>query len=257
LTEEKTAKKRILVIDSMAHALAMIRVRLEASGYEVLAALDGKEGLARASGEKPDLIILDIVMPAPDGYSIYSELKKSPASRSVPVIFLTARDRPEDVSRAYRLGVQYFVKKPYRPEVLLETVSKTFRPPVFRPHSRGLQRRILVIGMESETPEFVKLGKMGYQVSVTSTIREGSDEAQKERPDVILLDGMLVKSNDYDGFYQLQLEFASSRIPMIICAAKEDLEEFRRKLEGFDRYCLKPFKDTDLFGSVRMALQKN
>ena len=52
----------------------------------------------------------------------------SPKTRSVPVIFLTAKDRPEDVARAYKLGVQYYVKKPYKPEVLLETVKKALEP---------------------------------------------------------------------------------------------------------------------------------
>jgi DNA-binding response OmpR family regulator len=257
LREEKTAKKKILVIDGMPRALAMIKARLEASGYEILVAPDGERGLALAAAEKPDLVILDVVMSAPEGYSPYSGLKMSPATRSVPVIFLTATDRPEDVSRAYLLGAQYCVKKPYRPEVLLDTVEKALNPPVFRFHSGGLPRRVLVMGMESEAADFMKLGEMGYRVTSSPTLREGSKEAQKERPDVILLDGMLVKSNDYDGFYQLQLEFASSHIPMILFAAKEELEEFRKRLEGFDRYCLKPFKETDLLGSIRMALQKD
>ena len=117
-------KKKILVIDDMPNIVTMVKARLEASGYEVITALDGQQGLTYANAEKPDLIILDIVMPAGGGYSVYTRLRMSPKTRSVPVIFFTAKDKPEDVDRAYKLGAEYFVKKPYKPEMLLGTVKK-------------------------------------------------------------------------------------------------------------------------------------
>jgi len=254
---KKMAKKKILVIDDMPNIVTMVKARLEASGYEVLATSDGQQGLTYAFAEKPDLIILDIVMPAGGGYSIYTRLKMSPKTRSIPVIFLTAKDRPEDVARAYKLGVQYYVKKPYKPEMLLETVKKVLETSVLPQEPRGLRKRILVIGKESEIAESVKLGEMGYEVTIVSTIQEGSEEAKKEKPDAILLDGMLVKANNYDGFYQLKLEFALSKIPIIISVTQEELKEFQKKLEGFNSYCLKPFNYIDLLGHIRVALQKN
>jgi DNA-binding response OmpR family regulator len=254
---KKMAKKKILVIDDMPNIVTMLKARLEASGYEVIAAFDGQQGLTYAYAEKPDLIILDIVMPAGGGYSVYTRLKMSPKTRSVPVIFLTAKDRPEDVARAYKLGAQYYVKKPYKPEMLLETVKKVLELSVHPQQPRGLRKRILVIGKEPEIAESVKLGEMGYEVTIVSSIKEGSDEAEKEKPDVILLDGMLVKANNYDGFYQLKLEFALSKVPIIISVTKGELEEFQKKLGGFSRYCLKPFNYIDLLGHIRVALQKN
>jgi DNA-binding response OmpR family regulator len=251
------AKKKILVIDDMPNVVTMVKARLEASGYEVIAALDGQQGLNYAYSEKPDLIILDIVMPAGGGYSVYTRLKLSPKTRSVPVIFLTAKDRPEDVARAYNLGAQYFVKKPYKPEMLLGTVKKVLESSEQSQQPRGLQKRILVIGKEAEIAEFVKLVEMGYEVSIVSSIKEGSEEVKKEKPDIIFLDGSLVKADNYDGFYQLKLEFTSSETPMIISVTKGDLEEFQRKLGGFSSYCLKPFSYIDLLGHIRVALQKN
>jgi DNA-binding response OmpR family regulator len=257
LTTKKMTKKRILVIDDMPQAAAMVKARLEASGYEVMAALNGQQGLTSAYAERPDLIILDIVMPSGGGYAVYTRLKMSPKTRSVPVIFLTAKDRPEDVSRAYKLGAQYYVKKPYKPEVLLETVKKALEPSVLPQPPRGFRKRILVIGRESEMAEFVKIGEVGYELTVVSSIKEGSDEAAKEKPDVILLDGTLVQADDYDGFYQLKLEFALRDIPIILLVLKEELEEFQKRLEGFRSYCLKPFHYVDLLGHIRRALQKN
>ena len=251
------AKKKILVIDDMPNVVTMVKARLEASGYEVIAALDGQQGLTYANAEKPDLIILDIVMPAGGGYSVYTRLKMSPKTQSVPVIFLTAKDRPEDVARAYKLGAEYFIKKPYKPETLLGTVKKVLEASEHAPAPRGLQKRILVIGKEPEMAEFVKLVEMGYEVTIVASIREGSNEAKKEKPDVIFLDGTLVKANNYDGFYQLKLEFASSKTPMMISVTKEELEEFQKRIEGFSDYCLKPFNYIDLLGHIRVLLQKN
>jgi DNA-binding response OmpR family regulator len=249
--------KKILVIDDMPNVVTMVKARLEASGYEVIAALDGQQGLTYAYSEKPDLIILDIDMPAGGGYSVYTRLKMSPKTQSVPVIFLTAKDRPEDMARAYKLGAQYYVKKPYKPEMLLETVKKVLESSEPSKQPRGLQKRVLVIGREPEIAEFVKLVDMGYEVTIVSSIREGSDEAKKEKPDVVFLDGLLVKANNYEGFYQFKLEFALTKTPMIISVTQGELEEFQKRLEGFNSYCLKPFNYVDLLGHIRVALQKN
>ncbi|NWF92214.1 MAG: response regulator [Syntrophaceae bacterium] len=254
---KRMAKKKILVIDDMPNVVTMLKARLEASGYEVIAAFDGQQGLAHAYAEKPDLIILDIVMPAGGGYSVYSRLKMSPKTRSVPVIFLTAKDRPEDVARAYKLGAQYYVKKPYKPEMLLETVKKVLEPSVHPEQPRGLRKRIMVIAEDPEITELEKLGEMGYDVTIVSSIKEGSDEARKESPDVIIVDGALVKANNYDGFYQLKLEFALTKIPIIISVTKEESEEFQKRLGDFSSYCLKPFNTIDLLGRIRVALQKD
>ncbi len=251
------AQKKILVIDGMPSAAAMVKARLEASGYKVVTASDGQQGLTLAHAEKPDLILLDIVMPAGEGDSVFTRLKTSPKTRSVPVIFLTAKDGPEDVARAYKLGVQSYLKKPYKPERLLETVKKTLEPPEYPPQSRGSRKGILIIGKEPGMVETVKLREVGYEVTAVSSIKEGAGEAASQRPDVILVDGMLIKADHYDGFYQFKLEFALNRIPVILLATQGEAEEFQSRLDGFARYCLKPLHTFDLLGLIRMALQKN
>ena len=250
-------KKKILVIDDMPNIVTMLKARLEASGYEVVTALNAQQGLTYASAEKPDLILLDIVMPAGGGYSVFTRLKMSPKTRSVPVIFLTAKDRPEDVARAYKLGVQYYIKKPYKPEMLLETVKKVLEPATTPQHVNGSRKRILVIGKEEERAEVEKLGEVGYDVTLVSSIKEGSEEVRRDRPDVILMDGSFVKTDNFDGFYQLKLEFALTKIPTILSVTQEELQEFQEKLEGFSSYCVKPLNDIDLLGHIRMALHKN
>jgi len=142
-------KKKILVIDDMPNIVTMVKARLEASGYEVITATDGQQGLAHAYAERPDLIILDVVMPAGGGYSVCSKLRMSPKTHSIPVIFLTAKDRPEDEAMAYQLGAKYYVKKPYKPEMLLETVKKVLEPQTPPQTTRGLKKKALAIGIPS------------------------------------------------------------------------------------------------------------
>lgn len=250
------APEKILVIDDMPSAAAMVKARLEASGYDVIVAQGGQQGLAAAQAEKPDLILLDIVMPAGGGYSVFTRLRMSPKTRSVPIIFLTAKDGPEDVARAYKLGARYYLKKPYKPERLLETVRRVLAPPDSPPEPGGLRKRILAIIREPERAELTALGEMGYEVTAVSSIREGSEEAAKVRPDVILVDGMLVKADQYDGFYQFKLEFALSDIPVIVLATPEEAEEFQRRIEDFGSCCLKPLNTVELLGHIRRALHK-
>ena len=118
------AQKKILVIDDEPNTVKMVQARLEASGYEVIVAFDGRQGLTHVYREKPDLIILDITMPVEDGYSICKRLKMSSKTWSIQVIFLTAKDKLEDEIKGYEVGADYYLRKPYEPEVLLETVKK-------------------------------------------------------------------------------------------------------------------------------------
>lgn len=122
------AKKRILVIDDEPHFVRMLQLRLEAAGYEVLVAFDGMQGVSTAHKENPDLIILDIMMPAMHGHRVCEALKKSAKTWTTPIIYLTAKGSKEDEELAYKLGAEYFLTKPYEPEILLETIKKALEP---------------------------------------------------------------------------------------------------------------------------------
>jgi DNA-binding response OmpR family regulator len=121
-------KKRILIIDDEPDFVRIVQVRLEAAGYEVLAAFDGMQGVSFAHKEKPDLIILDIMMPAMHGHRVCEALKKSSKTWTIPIIFLTAKGNKEDEDMAYKLGAEHFLTKPYDPQVLLETIKKALDP---------------------------------------------------------------------------------------------------------------------------------
>ena len=121
-------KKKILIIDDEPDFVRVVQLRLETAGYEVLVAFDGTQGVSSAHKEKPDLIILDIMMPAMHGHRVCEALKKSSKTWTIPTVYLTAKGSKADEELAYKLGAEHFLTKPYDPQVLLETIKKALEP---------------------------------------------------------------------------------------------------------------------------------
>ena len=117
-------KKRILVIDDEIDLVEMISIRLEANGYEVFAACDGQEGLDKARRLKPDLVLLDILMPKLDGFKVCQSLKKDPFTKNIPVIMLTAKDRADDIKQAKLIGANGYIIKPFDADTLLFDIKE-------------------------------------------------------------------------------------------------------------------------------------
>lgn len=117
----------ILAVDDMPENLEILRVRLEANGYEVVTAADGEEGLAAARKLTPDLILLDIMMPKRDGISVVKELKADPVLRTVPVILITAKSDTRDIVEGLDAGGDDFLSKPFEHSALLARVRSMLR----------------------------------------------------------------------------------------------------------------------------------
>lgn len=107
-----TQKKRILVIDDEVDLVNLLTMRLEAEGYEVLSALDGRSGLDKAREERPDLILLDVMMPIMDGYQVCRFLKFDDELKNIPVIMLTARIQEKDKNIGKNVGADLYLTKP-------------------------------------------------------------------------------------------------------------------------------------------------
>ena len=122
---------RILVIDDEAPIRLLCRVNLEAAGMEVREAEDGVVGLAAAREERPDAILLDVMMPGMDGWQVLEGLLEDKRTQEIPIVFLTARAELRDQARGLELGGVDYVTKPFNPldlaplvEDLLERVSR-------------------------------------------------------------------------------------------------------------------------------------
>ena len=119
-------KKRVLVVDDERHIVRLVQVNLERQGYEVLTAYDGVECLEKAKAEKPDLIILDVMMPRMDGFEALQRLKSDPETGQIPVIMLTARAQDRDVLQGYQYGADLYLTKPFSPLELISLVKRVF-----------------------------------------------------------------------------------------------------------------------------------
>ena len=116
-------KKRILIVDDEKDFIDPLSERLEAKGFDIIKAYTGKEGLEKAYVEKPDLIILDIMMPEMDGYDVCRKLKIDENYKKIPIIMLTAKFQPNDVEFAKEMGANAYLTKPLEMDVLLNMVN--------------------------------------------------------------------------------------------------------------------------------------
>lgn len=114
---------RILVVDDEPEITEIVEAFLAESGYLVAVENSSTQAVDKARKFKPDVILLDIMMPGVDGYDICQELKNDPQFASTPIIFLTGKDRTDDQGRSFKSGGDMFIKKPFSCERLLEIVN--------------------------------------------------------------------------------------------------------------------------------------
>ena len=116
--------KKILVVDDEPGLVEIVRVNLEWEGYEICEAFDGQEGWDKVQSEKPDLVILDVMMPKMSGLALLERIKAAPHICAVPVIMLTVRARDVDIIKALEKGAVDYLTKPFVPTDLLRVVKR-------------------------------------------------------------------------------------------------------------------------------------
>lgn len=119
-------KRRILAVDDERHIVRLIQVNLERAGYDVATAFDGPEALKKVEAEKPDLVVLDVMMPKMDGFEVLKRLQANPETRDIPIIMLTAKAQDVDVFRGWASGVSAYLTKPFNPLELITFIKRIF-----------------------------------------------------------------------------------------------------------------------------------
>ena len=117
------AKGKILVVDDEIYIVHILDFSLGIEGYEVMTALDGEQALAKVAQDRPDLIVLDIMMPKLDGYETCKALKQNPATHDIPVILLSAKGRNVDQKIGFEVGADDYITKPFSPRKLVERIN--------------------------------------------------------------------------------------------------------------------------------------
>ena len=118
-------QKKILVVDDEESLRKLTRLLLASRGYIVNEAYDGMMALASMESDKPDLVLLDIMMPGIDGFEVCRAIREVEATRHIPVIMLTAKKSSEDMTKAEQAGANQYITKPFRSAYLLETIKQS------------------------------------------------------------------------------------------------------------------------------------
>ena len=115
-------KHRILFVDDEPSIVKMVGKRLEVEGFEVLIAMDGQAGLAKAQTEHPDLIILDLMLPKLNGYEVCTMLKQDSRYQKIPILLFTAKTQEKDEQLGRECGANAYIRKPFRAQELIEQI---------------------------------------------------------------------------------------------------------------------------------------
>jgi len=129
--------KKILAVDDEPSIVRLIQINLEKQGYQVITAYDGKEALEKIASERPDMVVLDVMMPYMDGFEVLRTLRKEPATRELPVIMLTAKAQDADVYTGYKDGADSYLTKPFNPRELISFVQRIFASQENQAHGDG------------------------------------------------------------------------------------------------------------------------
>ncbi len=107
------ARKKILLVDDADTILMMERMILNKGGYELITAKDGQEAVAKAVAERPDLILMDVVMPRMNGFEALKQLRSQEATKTIPIVMVTTRGEEENVETGYQSGCDDYITKPF------------------------------------------------------------------------------------------------------------------------------------------------
>ncbi|MCX6989884.1 MAG: response regulator transcription factor [Chlamydiae bacterium] len=122
-----TQKKRILLIEDEEDIAALIKLQAELSGYKLHVEVDGINGYRAIEREKPDLVLLDIMLPGQNGFDVCRKMKNHPDLKAIPVIILTAKSEELDMVLGLELGADDYIAKPFSPKVLFSRIKAVMR----------------------------------------------------------------------------------------------------------------------------------
>lgn len=219
-------QKRVLIVEDKPHARTLLHTYLTEAGYVTEIAANGVEALEKAKLWKPDVITLDILIPVKDGWQVLRELKDHPLCKDIPVIIISMVD---ERNVGFGLGaVEYFVK-PVQKNDLLAAVKK-----VEGMHAQK-SAKILVVDDDKSVTDLVQviLESEGCTVLKAHNGKDGLVLAEKEKPDLIILDLVMPELSGFNVAYQLKHNPATYTIPVMIMTSMEIDDETREQLQGF------------------------
>jgi CheY-like chemotaxis protein len=217
---------KILLIEDDTIQIELIKKHLEPQGHIVIVARNGQDGIKLAQEDRPDLILMDMIMPGMHGLEATIKLKEDPLTAEIPIMALTIMSSPKFVQECYRAGIIGYIKKPYNPKILLESVERVVGKP-----ERRVARIMLVAGASRlATMIEMRLVRQGYQVNAFAGAKSALGRLAKEKPDAIFLDVSLPEKHVTMVFQEVGKSESAKDIPVIIFSAQSNKEALESAL---------------------------
>ena len=261
---------RILIIEDEANNLDVARRIVRGAGHEALTAIDGVAGLEMARRERPDAVLVDLLLPKLDGWAVTRAIREEPWAKHIPIVAVSALAMQADRERARAAGCDDFVTKPYAPAELRAVLTRYFTgsvPPKAAGKGTDLPLaaidaserlgRVLVVDDEPANVELIvrRLSGNGYETLTATNGHDAIAVATKEQPDLILMDIMMPGLDGWQATKLLKGDPKTMHIPVVFVTARDRPEDVAAGFEaGGMMYVNKPVEPVELFARVRNAI---
>jgi DNA-binding response OmpR family regulator len=213
-------KPKVLLIEDDDDFRSAVKIALENEEFLVLEAEDGEKGVKLAKKDKPDLIILDVMMPKKDGYAVAHDLKAVDSTSNIPVLMLTSLGKTSEGKTGAGIlakghGIDLFLEKPVEPAILVKEVKELIAK---KEPEEAVRPKVLVIDDDQDFISAVRniLEENQFEVYTEANGEEGLAAAGKNRPDIILVDVMLPEKDGFTVCKELKEGDKTRSIPVII-----------------------------------------
>lgn len=243
-------RKKILVIDDEADIREIVRIYLEDEGCQVIEASNGQDGILKAQSEKPDLIVLDIMLPGINGFEVAKHLKDDPNTQNIPIIILSVLAQDSQ----YRQGILDYISKPFRQEELVATVRRIFS----KVNGKDRKKTILIVDDDHDIVDIIAICLRDNDLNAEKTY--SGEEALKKIStgaiDLVLLDINMPGMNGFEVIRHLKNDPKACDIPVVVLTGTYISDEDKRHglTLGVAKYLTKPFSADDIVREIKNAL---
>ncbi len=243
-------QKKILLVDDEVDIVRTLRKRLETNNYEVITAFDGLEALEKVKKERPDLVILDLMLPKMDGYKVCGLLKKDTRYSKIPIVIFTARAEKQDKKTGMQIGADAYIVKPFEPRILLDKLKE-----LLEAGGSMLKKKVLLVDDEKDLLRLIgaRIESWGYGLITAADGKTAIEAVKKQKPDIVILDYIMP---GMDGVEVLkEIRKIDKKIPAIMFTAHPDTRSIKgtEKL-GISSYIPKLSMYSEGVSSLRSVL---
>ncbi len=250
--------KKILIVDDDRDLIQGMSVWLRSQGYQTVFAVDAASAVLMTQSEKPDLLILDLSLPAGGGYHVMKSLRSSMAMAAIPIIVITAGDESINRERALAAGAEAFFQKPFESEELLMAIENALgKKARGEPAADSTKGTILIIEDDKDLLRglLIRLRSQGYTVHTAVDGVSSIGLALKVKPDLIIVDISLPGGDGYQTMTRLRALMPIAHIPIfVITAGNASIHRERAFKAGAEAFFQKPLENERFLAAIQKVV---